>query len=179
MAGRSIHVASSFTSVAITRVFNSALAGNSKDRPGLVGVRLPLGARVAVLRCRGGEEFLRRLFEPIPSKCRIGADGRCDREETGPLKRGTLHPKLDFLVLPLTRQRLAAIEKAINSKIAFGYKGILHVQIESNGKIAFAAYDNFHQECVVAYSAVSSALLDELTETRILWNYKRVPQSAG
>jgi hypothetical protein len=100
-------------------------------------------------------------------------------EETGVLKRGTLQPKLDFLVLPLTQETLAAIEKAINSKIAFGYKGICHVQIERNGKMAFAAYDNFHQECVVAYSAVSSALLDELTKTRILWNYKRLPQSVG
>jgi hypothetical protein len=59
------YVASSFMSVAIARVFNSALAGNSKDRPELVTVPLPLTARVAVLRCRGGEEFLRRLFEPL------------------------------------------------------------------------------------------------------------------
>jgi diadenosine tetraphosphatase ApaH/serine/threonine PP2A family protein phosphatase len=59
------YVASSFMSVAIARVFNSALAGNSKDRPELVTVLLPLTARVAVLPCRGGEEFLRRLFEPL------------------------------------------------------------------------------------------------------------------
>jgi hypothetical protein len=52
-------------SVAVARVFKSALAGNSKDRPELVAVPLPLTARVAVLRCRGGEEFLRRLFEPL------------------------------------------------------------------------------------------------------------------
>src|SRR5579864_8978702 len=55
------YVASSFMSVAIARVFNSALAGNSKDRPELVTVSLPLSARIAVLACRGGEEFVRRL----------------------------------------------------------------------------------------------------------------------
>jgi hypothetical protein len=38
------YVASSFMSVAIARVFNSALAGNSKDRPELVTVPLPLTA---------------------------------------------------------------------------------------------------------------------------------------
>src|ERR1700676_1631590 len=59
------YVASSFMSVAIARVFNSALAGNSKDRPELATVPLPLTARIAVLPCRGGEEFFRRLFEPL------------------------------------------------------------------------------------------------------------------
>src|SRR3984893_17206955 len=59
------YVVSSFMSVAIARVFNSALAENRKDRPELVTVPLPLTARIAVLPCRGGEEFLRRLFEPL------------------------------------------------------------------------------------------------------------------
>jgi 3' terminal RNA ribose 2'-O-methyltransferase Hen1 len=59
------YVASSFMSVAIARVFNSALAGNSKGRPELVTVPLPLTARIAALPCRGGEGFVRRLFEPL------------------------------------------------------------------------------------------------------------------
>ncbi len=59
------YVASSFMSVAIARVLASALAGSSKERPELVSVPLPLVARIAVLPCRGGEDFLRRLFEPL------------------------------------------------------------------------------------------------------------------
>lgn len=59
------YVASSFMSVAIARVLGTALAGNSKGRPELVSVSLPLTARIAVVPCRGGEEFLRRLFEPL------------------------------------------------------------------------------------------------------------------
>ena len=59
------YVASSFLSVAIARVFGSALKGNSKDRPELAETPLPLEAEVAVLPCRGGEPFLRRLFEPL------------------------------------------------------------------------------------------------------------------
>ena len=55
------YVASSFMSVAIARVFNSALAGSSKGRPELVTVALPLTARIAVLPCRGGESFVRLL----------------------------------------------------------------------------------------------------------------------
>jgi len=59
------YVASSFLSVAIARVFGSALAGSSKDRPDLANEALPLEAKLAVLPCRGGELFLRRLFEPL------------------------------------------------------------------------------------------------------------------
>jgi hypothetical protein len=42
--------------------------------------------------------------------------------------------------------------------------------------MAFAAYDNFDRECVVAYPAVSSASLDELIMTGVLRNYIRVVQ---
>jgi 3' terminal RNA ribose 2'-O-methyltransferase Hen1 len=59
------YVASSFLSVAIARVFASAIGGTSKGRPELVDKPLPLVAKVAVVPCRGGEELLRRLFEPL------------------------------------------------------------------------------------------------------------------
>jgi 3' terminal RNA ribose 2'-O-methyltransferase Hen1 len=41
------------------------MAGKSKDRPELVDQALNLRAAISVLPCRGGEEFLRRLFEPL------------------------------------------------------------------------------------------------------------------
>lgn len=59
------YVASSFLSVAIARALGGALAGTSKDRPELAELALPLEAKIAVLHCRGGEGFLRRLFEPL------------------------------------------------------------------------------------------------------------------
>ena len=59
------YVASSFLSVAIAQVFGSALAGRSKGRPELVDTQLPLEAGISVLPCRGGEQFLRKLFEPL------------------------------------------------------------------------------------------------------------------
>src|SRR5262245_9092602 len=59
------YVASSFLSVAIAQVFGSALQGRSKERESLVEAQLPLKAAISVLPCRGGEEFLRRLFEPL------------------------------------------------------------------------------------------------------------------
>ena len=59
------YVASSFLSVAIAEAFGTALAGRSKERPELATTAIPLEARVAVVPCRGGGAFLRRLFEPL------------------------------------------------------------------------------------------------------------------
>jgi 3' terminal RNA ribose 2'-O-methyltransferase Hen1 len=59
------YVASSFLSVAILRVLASAMGGRSKHRPELADTKLPFQARISVLPCRGGENFLRRLFEPL------------------------------------------------------------------------------------------------------------------
>jgi 3' terminal RNA ribose 2'-O-methyltransferase Hen1 len=59
------YVASSFLSVAIAGVFGTALSGRSKERPELATTELALEARLSVVPCRGGEAFLRRLFEPL------------------------------------------------------------------------------------------------------------------
>lgn len=59
------YVASSFLSVAIARIYNTALSGKCSGRPDLPDEVLPLTARLPSLACRGGEEVLRRLFEPL------------------------------------------------------------------------------------------------------------------
>ena len=59
------YVASSFMSVAIAQVFGPALDGRSKERPGLATTPIPLTATIEVLPCRGGEEFLHEVFEPL------------------------------------------------------------------------------------------------------------------
>ncbi|HEU0075269.1 MAG TPA: 3' terminal RNA ribose 2'-O-methyltransferase Hen1 [Dehalococcoidia bacterium] len=59
------YVASSFLSVAIGRVFGSALAGSSRERPELAGTPIDLEAKLDVVGARGGEEFVRGVFEPL------------------------------------------------------------------------------------------------------------------
>ena len=59
------YVASSFLSVAISQVYGSALQGRCKDRPELAATPIPLSARLDVLPVRGGETFLRAVFEPL------------------------------------------------------------------------------------------------------------------
>jgi 3' terminal RNA ribose 2'-O-methyltransferase Hen1 len=59
------YVASSHLSVVLARWFGAALGGRCERRPELEGLALPLEARLAALPCRGGERFLRELFEPL------------------------------------------------------------------------------------------------------------------
>jgi 3' terminal RNA ribose 2'-O-methyltransferase Hen1 len=59
------YAASSHLSVAISKIYGTALSGRSKDRPDLANAMLPLTAKLSVVPCRGGESVLRRLFEPL------------------------------------------------------------------------------------------------------------------
>ncbi len=59
------YVASSMLSVAIGRLFGTALSGVCEPRPELVDDALDLEVDLPVLPVRGGEEVLLRLFEPL------------------------------------------------------------------------------------------------------------------
>ena len=59
------YAASSLLSVAIGRVFGSALGGRCSERPELARTPIPLVAFLGALPCRGGEGLLRKLFEPL------------------------------------------------------------------------------------------------------------------
>jgi 3' terminal RNA ribose 2'-O-methyltransferase Hen1 len=59
------YVASSFLSVAIAQVYGSALQGRCKERPDLTTTPIGLSARLNVVPVRGGESFLKGVFEPL------------------------------------------------------------------------------------------------------------------
>jgi 3' terminal RNA ribose 2'-O-methyltransferase Hen1 len=59
------YAASSLLSVAIARVFGTALSGRCEERPDLVEQALPLQACLAAVPARGGAVVLRELFEPL------------------------------------------------------------------------------------------------------------------
>ncbi len=59
------YVASSFMSVAIARVFGSALRGKSEGHEDLVDRPISITAQVAVVASYDGEDALHRLFEPL------------------------------------------------------------------------------------------------------------------
>jgi 3' terminal RNA ribose 2'-O-methyltransferase Hen1 len=59
------YAASSLLAAALSRVFRSALRGESKDRPDLAATPIPLEIAVPALRCRGGADLAARLFAPL------------------------------------------------------------------------------------------------------------------
>lgn len=59
------YTASSFLGVALKRMFGTAMAGNSRERPQLVDQPLPLELELPVLRCRGGAERVHACFGPL------------------------------------------------------------------------------------------------------------------
>ena len=59
------YAASSMLSVALGRLFRTALAGTCEARPELVDQPLDLDVELPVLGVREGPELLRRLFEPL------------------------------------------------------------------------------------------------------------------
>jgi hypothetical protein len=102
------------------------------------------------------------------SRCRFGDGIVVTREETAILKRNTLAPIQDFAVVRLVPETVAMIFKQV---MAAGLsRAIIHVQIERNGVLELAAYDNF--QCVVAGPNISPALLNELKNTNVLIEFR-------
>lgn len=59
------YVASSYLSSTLVEFFSTAMSGRSKERPELAAIPIPLEFQIPAIRCRGGEGFLRSLFEPL------------------------------------------------------------------------------------------------------------------
>ena len=65
-----------------------------------------------------------------------GASG----DETTALKRNTLWPKQDFVVLPLESDTVGAIMAAVGGTVP---RSTLHIQVEKAGQLQLGLYDNF------------------------------------
>ncbi|MFC5862506.1 3' terminal RNA ribose 2'-O-methyltransferase Hen1 [Acidicapsa dinghuensis] len=73
------YAANSFLSVAIGRVFNTAMTGRSKERQELADSVIPLSVSLPVLAARGGHDLVRRLFEPLGYEVTL-TGGKLDAE---------------------------------------------------------------------------------------------------
>ena len=59
------YAASSMLSVALTKVFRTAMTGRCDSRPELADRPIPLALHVPALPCSGGPDLVRRLFGPL------------------------------------------------------------------------------------------------------------------
>jgi hypothetical protein len=86
-------------------------------------------------------------------------------QPTATLERNTVWSKQDFIVIPLNRSSVKEIVAGLGETIP---KTVLHVQIEKAGVVQFAAFDNFHPECILFGSAVRNAVLESLVSRNII-----------
>ena len=84
-------------------------------------------------------------FEGDLSSFRLSKIPGTSEEETAALKRNTLRPVQEFVVVPLERSLIADILRAIGGAVP---RKILHIQIEKHGVLEFGAYDNFSPHCL-------------------------------
>jgi len=124
--------------------------------------------------------FLRRLMEEFAggrmslegdlSKCAFPEDIVLARKEVGVLRRNTLAPRQDFVVLRLETGTIAPILKEV--KVAGLARAIIHVQIDYAGVLQLGAYDNFCPGCVVTGPGIGADLLAELQSAGILRGFQ-------
>lgn len=111
-------------------------------------------------------------FEGDLSTLELGSLPGSTGLETGALKRQTTDPQLDFVVVPLTEENVAALKARLSRHGILGMNGaIIHTQIEVAGEALFIACDNFHDECTTASRSIPVSFLKQLKEIGVLRGY--------
>jgi hypothetical protein len=90
-----------------------------------------------------------------------GASGN----ETAVLKRNTLFPPQDFVVLPLEADLVRTIIAAIGGTVS---RSILHIQIEKDGRLELGMYDSFDPAASFFGSRLTPEFFDRLSSNGIL-----------
>jgi hypothetical protein len=140
------------------------------------------GARWLV---RDKRRFLLAMMEELAGNAHISFEGNlrnlgfgsipgASEAETTALKRNTLWPKQDFIVLPLDPSMGKSILSAIGGTVP---GSIIHVQIEREGVLEFGAYDNFHPECIYFRSGVRPEFLESMVSQGILKSVQKPPDA--
>ena len=139
-----------------------------RDKPGLL---------IAVMRELAGSAEI--SFEGWLGELGLESISGAYSQETDALRRQTRKPRLDFLVLPLTKESVDVIWRAISEKDHLtDPNGIIHVQIALDGRLVFIGGDNFHRECVSAWEGFPIELLDRLIENGVIRSYRSVTRAA-
>jgi hypothetical protein len=94
------------------------------------------------------------------------------KEPTEILKRNTIEPRQDFIIFPLEADTKEIIKQKVLSQIGLR-KNIDHILVQKDGKLVFAAYDNFDSECVWIMEEVTEKWLEELHQQDILKSFKK------
>jgi hypothetical protein len=90
-----------------------------------------------------------------------GASG----DETEVLKRNTLWPRQDFVVLPLETETIKSILAAVGGTVP---RSILHIQVEKDGRLELGLYDNFAPKEMFFGPAVTPLFIETMQSEGLL-----------
>ena len=92
-------------------------------------------------------------------------------DETQVLKRNTLWPKQDFVVLPLEAEMVGPIMAAVGGTVP---RGIIHIQVQKDGRLELGLYDNFAPKSMFlgpSLTASFTSFIATLQEAGVLVNW--------
>ena len=118
---------------------------------------------LAVMREFAGNAHI--SFEGDLSKTQLSTLPYARTEETAALKRNTLWPKQEFIVLPLEEDSIQGIGSAVGGTIP---KSVLHIQIERNGSLEIGLYDRFTPSQIFLGPELNLLFIDQMQELLIL-----------
>ena len=89
-------------------------------------------------------------------------------DETHVLKRATLWPKQDFVVLPLEVEMVRPIMAAVGGTVP---RGLIHVQVQKEGRLQLGLYDNFDPNCIFLGPGLTPSFIATLQEAGVLTHW--------
>ncbi len=112
---------------------------------------------LAVMKDLAGDALI--SFEGDFKNLRLQALAGASGEETPALRRNTLWPKQDFIIVPLELSAIPSINAAMGGTIP---QAIDHIQIAKAGVLEFGAYDNFHPHAMAFGVGMSESFIESL-----------------
>ena len=93
-------------------------------------------------------------------------------QETSTIRRQTIEPELDFVVVPINQETVRELKNRLSSHGVLGREGaVIHTQLSVGDNLVLIACDNFHRECTVASMAVPEPFLKEMQSHGLLRAY--------
>jgi hypothetical protein len=141
-----------------------------RDVTGLIETLMDVLAGAASLSLEGDLSLVEDAIAAIP-----GASAK----ETSTLRRNTISPQQDFIVLPIEAGTISPIKQSVIRQAGIGGR-VCHVQIAKSGTLQFGAYDldGFNPARVAfAGDAAPESFLNEMVSRGLLRGFERVPDS--
>jgi hypothetical protein len=135
------------------------------------------------VRVKKPVDFVRAALKHFRKYCFLSLEGNLSRFDptlvpgasgnpSALLRRNTISPVLDFVILPVTAATADTICQEVLPQVGLKHH-IIHVQVASEGRLVLGAYDNFNRECVWIDQAFGNEGIGSMLDAGIIGWYQR------